>query len=166
MVPTITRALRRVTNARFFESERGYQGELFGELRGALPAIALDGHAIVEQEYQKRMRDHGIDRRPDIIIHVPTDEGGNRREGNFAVFELNFKAGPREAQEDFDNLDMVIDRLNYPLGVFVNIDSVRTQASHYIGPHRDRIHFFATRLIDGAVAIRHSFWDGGQLVER
>ena len=66
----------------------------------------------------------------------------------------------------FENLDMVIDRLNYPLGVFVNIDSVRTQASHYIGPHRDRIHFFATRLIDGAVAIRHSFWDGGQLVER
>ena len=36
-----------------------------------------------------------------------------------------------EATEDFDNLDAVIGALNYPLGIFVNIDSVRTQAVHY-----------------------------------
>ena len=166
MIPAILTALRAVTNARFFETERGYQGELLAELRSALPALALDGDAIVEQEYQKRMRDHGIDRRPDIIIHVPTPAGGDRREGNFAVFELNFRSGPMEAKEDFDNLDTVIGALNYPLGIFVNIDSVRTQAVHYAGPYRDRIHFFAVRLVQGAVDVRHAFWDGGQLVDQ
>jgi hypothetical protein len=44
-------------------------------MRSAMPVLALDGDAIVEQGYQKRMRDHGIDRRPDIIIHVPTPGG-------------------------------------------------------------------------------------------
>lgn len=166
MIPTIVTALRAVTNARFFETERGYQGELLAELRSALPDLALDGDAIVEQEYQKRIRDHGIDRRPDIIIHVPTPAGEDRREGNFAVFELNFRCGPAEAQEDFENLDTVIGALNYPLGVFVNIDSARTQAAHYAGPYRDRIHFFAVRLVDGAVTVRHAFWNGDHLVDR
>ncbi len=158
-------ALQAVTNARFFETERGYQGELLAGLRSALPALALDGDAIVEQAYQKRMREHRIDRRPDII-HVPTFADGDRREGNFAVFELNFRSGPMEAKEDFDNLDAVIGALNYLLGRFVNIDSVRTQAAHYAGPYRDRIHFFAVRLVDGAVAVRHAFWDGGRVVEQ
>jgi hypothetical protein len=166
MIPTIVTALRGVTHARFYNTERGYQGELLAELRLALPELALDGDAVVEQEYQKRMRDHGIDRRPDIIIHVPTSEGGDRRAGNLAVFELNFRAGPKEAQEDFDNLDTVIAGLNYPLGIFVNIDSVRTQAAHYAGPHRDRIHFFAVRLVDGVLGVRHAYWDGVQLFER
>jgi hypothetical protein len=140
----------------------GYQGELLAELRSALPELALDGDAIVEQEYQKRMRDHGIDRRPDIIIHVPTPEGGDRREGNFAVFELNFKAGPKEAQEDFENLDTIIGALNYPLAVFVNIDSVRTQAAHYGGPYRNRMHFFAVRLGNDGLVLKQ----GDRLIER
>jgi hypothetical protein len=79
---------------------------------------------------------------------------------------LNFRAGPKEAQEDFENLDTIIRTLNYSLGVFVNIDSVRTQALHYAGPYRDRIHFFAVRLIDGAVGVRHAYWEAGQFVER
>jgi len=165
MIPTIMTALRRVTTQRFFETERGYQGELLGELRTALPQLALDGGPIIEQEYQKRLRVHGIDRRPDIIIHIPTPDGGDRREGNFAVFELNFRCGPKEAQEDFENLDTVIGTLDYPLGVFVNIDSARTQAAHYAGPYRDRIHFFAVRLADGVVTVRHAFWRDGRLVE-
>ena len=118
------------------------------------------------------MTDEGLERLfatiapPDIIVHVPTPEGGNRAVGNFAVFELNFQAGPKEAQEDFDNLDTIIGALNYPLGVFVNIDSVRTQAASYQGAHRDRIRFFAVRLIDGAVQVRHAFYTADGLVER
>jgi len=32
-----------------------------------------------------------------------------------AVFELNFHSGPREAREDFFNLDTVIGALDYPI---------------------------------------------------
>jgi hypothetical protein len=49
MIPTILTALRAVTNARFFETERGCQRELLAELRSALPALALDGDAIVDR---------------------------------------------------------------------------------------------------------------------
>jgi hypothetical protein len=166
MIPTIVTALRAVSTPRFFETERGYQGELLAELRAALPALALPGDAIVEQEYQKTLPVHKINIRPDIIIHVPAAEGGNRNIGNFAVFELNFQAGPTEAREDFLNLDTVIGALDYPLGVFVNIDSVRTQAAHYQGAYRERIHFFAVRLIDGVAQVRHAYFTEDGLVER
>jgi hypothetical protein len=166
MIPTIVSALRAVSAPRFFETERGYQGELLARLHAALPALGLPGDAIIEQEYQKTLPLHNINIRPDIIVHVPTPEGGNRAVGNFAVFELNFQAGPKEAQEDFDNLDTVIGALNYPLGVFVNIDSIRTQSASYQGAHRDRIHFFAVRLIDGSVQVRHAFYTADGLVER
>jgi hypothetical protein len=165
MIPTIVTALRAVSNARFFDTERGYQGELLAELRAALPALGLPENRIVELEYQKTIPNHNINIRPDIIIHVPTVEGGDRKVGNFAVFELNFRAGPKEAQEDFDNLDTIIGALHYPLGVFVNIDSVKTQAAHYAGPYRDRIHFFAVRRVDGAVQLRHAYYTADGLVE-
>jgi|KBSMisStaDraftv2_1062788.scaffolds.fasta_scaffold342124_2 CheY-like chemotaxis protein len=35
---------------------------------------------------------------PDIIIHVPTPDGGDRGRDNFAAFELNYKAGPKEVR--------------------------------------------------------------------
>ena len=165
MIPTILMALRAISTPRFFETERGYQGELLAELRASLPALGLPGDAIVEQEYQKTLPAHRINVRPDIIVHVPTPEGGNRNVGNFAVFELNFQAGPKEAQEDFANLDTVIGALDYPLGVFVNIDSVRTQAAHYQGAYRERIHFFAVRLIDGATQVRYAYYTADGLVE-
>jgi hypothetical protein len=165
MIPTIVMALRRVSVPRFFDTERGYQGEFLAELRAALPELGLPGDVIVEQEYQKTLPAHKINVRPDIIIHVPTPEDGNRRLDNFAVFELNYQAGPKEAQEDFENLDTVIGALDYPLGVFVNVDSVRTQATHYRGAYRDRIHFFAVRLIDGVVQVRHAYYSGDDLIE-
>lgn len=155
MIPRIVTALRNVKTPRFFDTERGYQGELLAELRAALPALGVQREAIVEQEYQKTLFVHNINIRPDIIIHVPTAPGGNRRIGNSIVFELKRKAGPKKAQEDFGSLDTIIGALNYPLGVFVNIDSDRTQAAQYQGPYRDRIHFFAVRLVNRAVQIRH-----------
>lgn len=97
VIPIIVEALRGVTQPRFFATERGFQGEFLAQLRARLPNAGLPGDAIIEQEYQKRLQDHGINIRPDIIIHVPTPAGGNRRKGNFAVFELNLRAGPAEA---------------------------------------------------------------------
>ena len=165
MIPTITACMRRITRPRFFETELGFQGELLAELRGALPRAGLPGDAVVEQEYQKRLRDHGINVRPDLIVHVQTPTGGNRRQNNFVVFELNHQAGPKEVREDFDNLDAVLRALDYPLGVFVNVASGRTQAAHYRGPFRDRVHFFAVRLRNNAVELRHECYDGDTLVE-
>jgi hypothetical protein len=43
IVPTIVTAPRGVTNARFFETERAYLGELLADLRLALLGLALDG---------------------------------------------------------------------------------------------------------------------------
>jgi hypothetical protein len=166
MIPMIVTALRAVSTPRFFETERGYQGEFLAELRAGMPALGLPGDAIIEQEYQKTFPAHNINVRPDIIVHVPTAAGGDRAVGNFAVFELNFQAGPKEAREDFNNLDAVIEALNYPVGVFVNIDSVRTQAARYEGAYRDRIHFFAVRLVGGAVQVRHAYYTADGLVER
>ncbi len=165
MVGIILECLRSVRHPRFFETERGYQGELLAELRARLPQVALLGDAIVEQEYQKRLCGHDINIRPDIIIHVPTPDGDNRKEGNFAVFELNLHAGPAEACEDFANLDAVLGGLNYPLGVFVNIDSTRTQASHYGGVFGERLHFFSVRQMGGEINLRHAYFREGEVVE-
>jgi hypothetical protein len=166
MIPSITAALRAVSTPRFFDTERGYQGEFLAELHAALRAIGMPGGAILEQEAQKTLAAHGINIRPDLIVHVPTVAGGNRAVGNFTVFEFKLRGGPRKAQEDFDNLDAIIGALNYPLGVFVNINSTRTQAATYAGPYRDRIHFFAVRRVDGAVQVKHAYYNGaGELVE-
>ena len=165
MIPTIVTCLRSIHRPRFFDTELGFQGELLAELRGALPGVGLTGDAVVEQEYQKRLGAHGIDVRPDLIVHVQTPAGGNTHENNFAVFELNHKAGPKEVQEDFANLDAVLRALDYPLGVFVNIGTSRTQAARYQGPFKDRIHFFAVRLRKDVVELRHAFYADGHLVE-
>ncbi len=165
MIATISECLQRIRYPRFFDTELGFQGELLAELRAALPELGLPGDAVVEQEYQKRLREHGINVRPDLIIHVQTPPGGNRRENNFVVFELNRKAGPAEVQEDFNNLDTILAALDYPLGVFINVASGRTQAIHYRGPFRDRMHFFAVRLRKNIVEVRHGYYGGGTIVE-
>ena len=158
LVPIVLECLGGVRQARFFETERGYQGELLAELRARLTRADLPGGAIVEQEYQKRLPEHGIKVRPDLIIHLPTPPGGNRRRGNFAVFELKLRAGKNQAREDFANLDAVLSALDYPLGVFVNIASNETHAAQYGGPFRARLHFFAVRRAAGQVQVRHSYY--------
>ena len=165
VVPLITDALRGVTHSRFFESERGFQAEFLANLREALPAAGLPGDAIVEQEYQKRLKEHGIRRRPDIIIHVPTPPGGNRSQGNFAALALKLSAGVAKAREDFAGLDAILRTLDYPLGVFVNIASQKTHAEHYRGQFSDRIHCFAVWRNEGQVHVRHAYYRGTSLVE-
>lgn len=85
----IRESLSSIVNPHFFKTERGFQGELNSELRQRLPSLEIDG-AIVEQEYQKRMREHGFRIRPDIIIHIPFEQSelNSRKEGNFVVIEL------------------------------------------------------------------------------
>ena len=165
MIPMIMECLRSVRRARFFETERGYQGELLAALHARLPRAAMPGDAIVEQEYQKRLPDHGIRVRPDIIIHIPVLAGGNRLQGNFAVFELKLRAGHAEAREDFVKLDPVFGALDYPLGVFVNIASAHTQAAHYDGKFGERLHFFAVQLTGCRIQLTHAYYREGEIIE-
>ncbi len=118
-------ALSAITAPRYFESERGFQGALQSELDKVFAQAGLPPGAIIEQEYQKKLMSHGLTIRPDIIIHTPFELGltADRRDGNHAVIELKRRARPDAARDDFNSLLAMLGILEYPLGIFVNIDS-------------------------------------------
>jgi hypothetical protein len=111
--------------------------------------------AIIEQEHQKRHGVHGTNIRPDILIHVPTTEGGDRKIGNVLACALKLRADESDAAEDFRKLDDLCSLLNYSFAALINIDSNQTYAHSYTGPYPERFHFFATRLDDGAPRVEH-----------
>jgi hypothetical protein len=165
VIDVVADSLATITHPRFYETERGFQGEFLASLRRVLPSIGLPDDAVVEQEYQKRLREHGITGRPDIIIHVPTTADGNRRHHNFAIFELKLAARAAGAQEAFESLDRVLAALDYPIGVFINIATAETHADEYSGRFPERIHCFAVQLINARAHIRHAHFDGTRFVE-
>jgi len=152
-------SLRAITDKRYFSTERGYQGQLLIELNKRLEIEPIfPSEVIVEQEYQKVLEKHGITIRPDIIIHIPYEEGiyPNRRTGNFIVIQLKLRASESQAREDFDKLDLMFEKLEYPLGIFLNIDSNKTFFDCYSGNYKDRLHCFAVQLINKEVALYES----------
>lgn len=110
-------ALEQIQERRFFQTERGYQGELLAESRKRLKHAAFPGDPVEEQEYQKRLQPHGIKISPDIIIHIPFERGlaERRDEGNFVAIKLKRHANKTEAQEAFANLAQLKEVLQYPL---------------------------------------------------
>lgn len=143
--------LALIENPRFFESERGFQGELLVLLRQRIPNEVLPQGALIEQEYQKRLGTHGLNIRPDIIIHEPFDPNRHedRSEGNHAVIELKLTANPNEAAGDFQSLSDMINTLQYPLAIFINIASTKTYI--HLAPEQaiGRLVCFATTLNNG-----------------
>jgi hypothetical protein len=162
VIPTIVIALRQVVHPRFFANERGFQGQFQANLQAA---GAIPPNAILEEEHQKTLARHGIRRRPDLTLHVPTPVGGNVRVGNFAVFELKRTASAAEAREDFNALDDVVGCLDYPLGVFINIDDHRTHADQYNGRFRDRLHFLSVRREGGQTLVLSAHYGANGLIE-
>ena len=154
----IREALGRISERRFFQSERGYQGALSSELKQLLGQNARiwPGNPIFEEEYQRRLRDHGLRIRPDLILHVPFERGtvSDRREGNFVVIELKRRASPQQAFNEFDKLIRICRVLNYPMGVFINIDTDQHYLSRYQGDGADLILAFAVKLIHDTPMIR------------
>lgn len=155
VIEIILTAVRSISNPRFYETERGFQGELDGLLSASLRNNVGPRDAIVEQEAQKTLRNHGIRRRPDIIIHCPTQEGGNRRVGNYVVILLKRRGSENAARKDFLALDEIIDALDYPLGVFINIDSTHTYSGVHDGRFAGRLHFVAVSLGPHGVVVAH-----------
>jgi hypothetical protein len=148
LVTAFQRSLSSIDAPRLFQTERGYQGELLVQLSRHL---ASPNEAIGEQEYQKRVSEHGVTLRPDIIIHEPFDprRHRDRTEGNHAVVELKLRANSVEAYGDFRNLETMLTKLHYELGVFINIGSSCTHSDQVPPQIRGRIVIFAIALVDG-----------------
>ena len=148
IIESIKESLTAITKPRFFQSERGFQGELLVQLSRRL---RLSDREVVEQEYQKRQRDHGLTVRPDIIIHEPFDSArhGARTAGNRVVVEIKINATEAEAVQDFESLAAMIQVLHYPLGVFINVGSSLTHANLVPRTVRGRIVTFAVERRDG-----------------
>jgi hypothetical protein len=141
----VRESLAAVSAPRFFETERGFQGELLVQLRHR---VSLLDDVIVEQEYQKRLMLHGLNIRPDIIVHKPYNPKFNkaRTEGNIAVIELKLNASAAEAVGDFVSLSAMLDILQYPIGIFINIASARTHSDMVPIQAKGRIVCFAVYL--------------------
>ena len=123
-------ALGNIREARSFQDERSFQGALLQELARRLERGVLPDDPIIEEEYQKRIRSHGLRIRPDIIVHVPFDRGlgQTRDQGNFTAIELKRRATTKTAKKAFANLALMKKALKYPLTIFINVDSEQTHA--------------------------------------
>lgn len=154
ILQAIRDSLSVVSHPRFYRTERGFQGEFGAELRNRLPGRVLDDY-FVEHEYQKTLKDHGITIRPDLVVHIPYEGSGfaSRAEGNCAVIEIKLKASKARALDDFAHIAEMCEKLDYSLGVFINIGSHQTFLDEYQGPHKQRIRAFAIRLVEGDVAV-------------
>ena len=151
----IHRALETISHPRFFETERGFQGALLGALAKTIPDHVLPEGAQIEQEYQKRLKDHGLTVRPDIIIHEPFDETrhASRQDGNIAVIELKLNASQADAQGDFGSLEKMMAGLNYPVAIFINIASDQTHAALVPDAAKGRITCFAVSMREGTAHV-------------
>lgn len=152
-------SLNAITEGRLFQTERGFQGQLVAELAKNLNRDAIwPDNPIVEEEYQKRAKDHGTTIRPDLIIHVPFDRGlhDSRRDGNYVVIQLKRNASADAASKDFADLDFMFRELRYELGIFVNVDSGVTFFDRYEGDFSERLHCFAVRLNQNVLAVAES----------
>ena len=157
-------AIRAIINRRYFSTERGYQAELYSQLRCRLKDIAqLEAGAIVEAEYQKSFTLHKLRIRPDLIVHVPREVRSDKdpSKDNFCVIEMKRKASKNDAEKDFSKLDQLFDTLNYKLGIFLNIDSANTFFDCYTGNYEERLHCFAVRLVKNKMVLKEEVnkWD-------
>jgi hypothetical protein len=147
-------AIRAVDAARFFQTERGFHGRFYCALQEQLDqaGLMING-AILEMEYQKSRR-HDLTQRPDIVFHIPAEySGATVQENNFAVWALKRRASAVKAKSDFDLLDEMFQALHYPLGFFLNIDSVDSMRQHYNGAYGSRLVTVAAQLSDGQVSL-------------
>ena len=149
IVKATNEALVRLSEARFFQTERGFHGRFYCELQRALEETGLlKPPRILEMEYQKGSR-HEMSQRPDIILHVPAEDSGAQvSDSNYAVWALKRRATKSKASEDFEKLNDMFYRLEYPLGIFVNIDAQDHMASEYSGSYQDRLYAVAVWLQD------------------
>jgi hypothetical protein len=158
ILAALRKSMLNVLDPRFYETERGYQGALIAQLTIHLELANLNGHPIIEQEYQKTLPNHGIAIRPDVIIHTPYVAGGfeDRRRGNFVAIEIKRRANIPDAEADYQSLALLAERLAYPLTVFVNIDSTENHHRNCPAGIAEQTISIAVRLEDGVPTLYSS----------
>jgi hypothetical protein len=143
LVEATESAARRVWHQRFFQTERGYQGILYYFLTEELRErglLELGGDRILEIEDQKRFNTPGMKRRPDIVFHTPAVAGGNARNDNYAVWAVKGHGDEDDAVSDFEKLDVMVSRLHYPVGIFINVGLPYDFVRAYQGPFAERLY--------------------------
>ena len=147
-------ALEAITEPRFFATERGFQGELLAGLRARLHEAYFPGDPVVEQEYQKRMREHDIRIRPDLIVHIPFERDLTRvrRDGNFVAVEI--KRDINDVPAAFENLAVIERALDYALTVLVMVNSPDTCAGQCPADIAPKTVCFAAQLENGKPVVR------------
>lgn len=150
----VQEALEAIREPRFFESERGYQGELLAVMKARLREADFPGDPIIEQEHQKKMWAHKIKIRPDLIIHIPFGRGTtkHRRAGNFVAIEIKRRSA--DVPQAFESLRKISEALDYWLTVFININSQETHADFCPASIAKRTVCFAVLLVDGVPVVR------------
>lgn len=142
-------ALLAIREPRFYDTERGYQGELLLQLRARLEENPIwPGSPLVAQEYQDNAAVHGLDFRPDLIIHCSFDRGvfEDRRQGNNVVLELKRHASRPAALQVYAQLERICTALDYAMGIFINVDANEIFLPESYGQAGDRLHGFAVEL--------------------
>ncbi|AFM23337.1 hypothetical protein [Desulfomonile tiedjei] len=160
-------AIGRINHPRFFRSERGYQGELYCRLREEFLSQNLLDERMLEPEYQKRPTDHLTQQRPDIIYHIPAPAEGEVFINNYTVWALKLRADHPDVISDFEKLYEMISLLQYPLAVFLNIDSDSHYLHDCIPDYRNRIVAFTTMRneAEGKLVICKAYYDRNDLQE-
>lgn len=149
----IVASLISINIPHYYEDERGFQGEFYAKLHHRLRDIVVPEGAILREEYQKRLSQHRLTIRPDIILHEPfnPDRHRNRNDGNHAVMELKKRATRSSAANAIESLIAMLDTLNYPFGVLINVDSSRHWAELVPEAYRHRITCLAISLDENGV---------------
>ncbi|MEA2033564.1 MAG: hypothetical protein U9N41_08285 [Euryarchaeota archaeon] len=166
VIEIIIEALKKVNNPRFFKTERGYQGRFACAMYEVMDDKGIfPDDAILEEEYQKRLNEHGTGQRPDLIVHIPTEISGlaNTSKNNLVVFAFKKNATLKKVGEDFYKLDVMFKELEYPLGIFINIGTLHTHIDKYRGNYKERLHFFSVVMKNVEVKIVHAFLKNGQI---
>ena len=167
IIKIVVKALKNMDSSRFFKTERGFQGRFACALYEILDAESLfPDDIIIEEEYQKRIGNHGTRLRPDLIIHVPVESthSSDRTENNFVVFAFKKQADEDEAKEDFKKLNEIFEVLKYPLGIFVNINGPESFLDGYSGSFKNRIHEFRVTQNNDKFNILHAYFQDNKVV--
>ncbi len=164
---TIT-ALRLISTLRYFRTERGFVAEFYHQLTEQLKNSNLfPQHTILEIEVQKKQALHyGVTQRPDLLIHIPIETGltKNANENNFVVYAFKLGGNPAEVKSDYNKLEQMLDRLNYELGVFINIGAYpKIYLDTYNGNYQARIHEISIIKQNEKLFIKHAYFNDGQL---
>jgi len=160
----IAEAVKQIRRRRYFNSERGFGGQLQANLERLLRENrVIPEEAVVEEECQKRKDNHDMIYRPDIVVHIPIEAGitRSRKEGNFIAFELKLRANKEAALEAFKKLNAYLTKLHYELSVFVNINS---DESFIELANNEKIHVFNSVWNNREVFVTHSYLRGQEAV--